>query len=104
MLIYVNFQGDKERDAGLDVSPMCDRNNATTEKSQVFIIIVIMKIDVVIVLYRIIVSVIVIAIMVIIVIVFFLSLLSIIIEFIIVIITLGWVHILHCAPSLGDLG
>ena len=28
-------QGDKERDAGLDVSPMCDRNNATTEKSQV---------------------------------------------------------------------
>jgi len=29
------LQGDKERDAGLDVSPMCDRNNATTEKSQV---------------------------------------------------------------------
>ena len=50
MLIYVNFQGDKERDAGLDVSPMCDRNNATTEKSQVLKIIVIMKIDVVIVI------------------------------------------------------
>ena len=29
------LQGDKEREAGLDVSPMCDRNNATTEKSQV---------------------------------------------------------------------
>ena len=29
------MQGDKEREAGLDISPMCDRNNATTEKSQV---------------------------------------------------------------------
>jgi len=29
------LQGDKERDAGLDISPMCDRGNATTEKSQV---------------------------------------------------------------------
>merc|ERR1711884_20149 len=29
------LQGDKEREAGLDISPMCDRNNATTEKSQV---------------------------------------------------------------------
>ena len=28
----VKFQ---EREAGLDISPMCDRNNATTEKSQV---------------------------------------------------------------------
>ena len=28
-------QGDKERDAGLDISPMCDRYNATIEKSQV---------------------------------------------------------------------
>ena len=28
----VNFQ---EREAGLDISPMCDRSNATTEKSQV---------------------------------------------------------------------
>ena len=31
------LQGDKEREAGLDISPMCDRNNATTEKSQVSI-------------------------------------------------------------------
>ena len=29
------LQGDQERQAGLDISPMCDRNNATTEKSQV---------------------------------------------------------------------
>jgi len=28
-------QGDKEREAGLDISPMCDRYNATIEKSQV---------------------------------------------------------------------
>ena len=28
-------QGDKERGAGLDISPMCDRFNATIEKSQV---------------------------------------------------------------------
>jgi hypothetical protein len=28
-------QGDRERDAGLDISPMCDRYNATIEKSQV---------------------------------------------------------------------
>ena len=28
-------QGDKERGAGLDISPMCDRYNATVEKSQV---------------------------------------------------------------------
>jgi len=28
-------QGDKERQAGLDISPMCDRFNATIEKSQV---------------------------------------------------------------------
>ena len=28
-------QGDKERKAGLDISPMCDRYNATIEKSQV---------------------------------------------------------------------
>ena len=27
--------GDKEREAGLDISPMCDRYNATVEKSQV---------------------------------------------------------------------
>lgn len=28
-------QGDRERDSGLDISPMCDRYNATVEKSQV---------------------------------------------------------------------
>jgi cAMP-specific phosphodiesterase 4 len=28
-------QGDREREAGLDISPMCDRYNATIEKSQV---------------------------------------------------------------------
>ena len=28
-------QGDKEREQGLDISPMCDRFNATIEKSQV---------------------------------------------------------------------
>ena len=32
-------QGDKEREAGLDISPMCDRYNATIEKSQVFFFI-----------------------------------------------------------------
>ena len=29
-------QGDKEREAGIDISPMCDRFNATVEKSQVW--------------------------------------------------------------------
>lgn len=28
-------QGDKERECGMDISPMCDRHNATIEKSQV---------------------------------------------------------------------
>ncbi|VDN07771.1 unnamed protein product [Thelazia callipaeda] len=28
-------QGDRERDLGIDISPMCDRNNVTIEKSQV---------------------------------------------------------------------
>ena len=28
-------QGDSERESGLDISPMCDRYNATLEKSQV---------------------------------------------------------------------
>lgn len=30
-------QGDRERDLGLDISPMCDRNNITIEKSQVHV-------------------------------------------------------------------
>lgn len=29
------LQGDKERESGIDISPMCDRYNATIEKSQV---------------------------------------------------------------------
>ena len=29
------LQGDREREQGLDISPMCDRHNATIEKSQV---------------------------------------------------------------------
>ncbi|GAB6033422.1 hypothetical protein CHUAL_013307 [Chamberlinius hualienensis] len=29
------YQGDKEREHGMDISPMCDRYNATIEKSQV---------------------------------------------------------------------
>lgn len=29
------MQGDKERENGMDISPMCDRHNATIEKSQV---------------------------------------------------------------------
>lgn len=28
-------QGDKEKEQNLDISPMCDRYNATIEKSQV---------------------------------------------------------------------
>lgn len=28
-------QGDKEKESGMDISPMCDRQNATIEKSQV---------------------------------------------------------------------
>ena len=28
-------QGDKEKEQGLEVSPMCDRGNVTIEKSQV---------------------------------------------------------------------
>ena len=30
-------QGDKEKEVGLDISPMCDRYNATIEKSQVMV-------------------------------------------------------------------
>lgn len=29
------LQGDKEKEQNLDISPMCDRLNATIEKSQV---------------------------------------------------------------------
>lgn len=29
------LQGDKERESGMDISPMCDRFNSTIEKSQV---------------------------------------------------------------------
>lgn len=29
------LQGDRERSDGLEISPMCDRHNASVEKSQV---------------------------------------------------------------------
>jgi len=29
------LQGDLEREQGLEISPMCDRNNASVEQSQV---------------------------------------------------------------------
>lgn len=32
-------QGDRERDLGIDISPMCDRNNITIAQSQVNIVI-----------------------------------------------------------------
>lgn len=28
-------QGDRERDRGMEISPMCDKHNASIEKSQV---------------------------------------------------------------------
>lgn len=28
-------QGDRERESGLDISPMCDKHTASVEKSQV---------------------------------------------------------------------
>jgi len=35
--IMVEFftQGDRERDKGMEVSPMCDKHNASIEKNQV---------------------------------------------------------------------
>lgn len=37
--IMVEFftQGDRERDKGMEISPMCDKHNASIEKSQVSI-------------------------------------------------------------------
>lgn len=32
-------QGDKERELGIEISPICDRNTATIEKSQVIYMI-----------------------------------------------------------------
>lgn len=29
-------QGDRERERGMEISPMCDKHNASVEKSQVF--------------------------------------------------------------------
>lgn len=36
--IMVEFftQGDRERDKGMEISPMCDKHNASIEKSQVW--------------------------------------------------------------------
>ena len=36
-------QGDREREIGLEISPMCDRYNATIEKSQVINIFLLEK-------------------------------------------------------------
>ena len=35
-------QGDRERDLGLELSPMCDRDNVTLEKSQVPILVIVL--------------------------------------------------------------
>jgi len=34
-VMNISFSGDKEKELGLEVSPMCDRNNVSIEKSQV---------------------------------------------------------------------
>ena len=40
-------QGDREREYSMDISPMCDRHNATIEKSQVIVMIAIIYIFVI---------------------------------------------------------
>lgn len=39
--IMVEFftQGDRERDKGMEISPMCDKHNASIEKNQVVIVV-----------------------------------------------------------------
>ena len=44
-------QGDREREAGLDISPMCDRANATIEKSQVCFITICRGLSVCVIIY-----------------------------------------------------
>ena len=44
-------QGDKEKVAGLEISPMCDRYNATIEKSQVKMIKCVMRYDLYVIHY-----------------------------------------------------
>ena len=41
-------QGDREREIGMEVSPMCDRYNATIEKSQVTILSILRKLIIII--------------------------------------------------------
>ena len=36
-------QGDREREIGMEISPMCDRYNATIEKSQVTNVILVRR-------------------------------------------------------------
>ena len=36
-------QGDREREIGMEISPMCDRYNATIEKSQVTYVFLVRK-------------------------------------------------------------
>ena len=45
-------QGDREREIGMEVSPMCDRYNATIEKSQVTILSILRKLIINIIMAR----------------------------------------------------
>ena len=45
-------QGDREREIGMEVSPMCDRYNATIEKSQVTILSILSDLIITILLWQ----------------------------------------------------
>ena len=45
-------QGDREREIGMEVSPMCDRYNATIEKSQVTILSILSDLIITILLWH----------------------------------------------------
>ena len=45
-------QGDREREIGMEVSPMCDRYNATIEKSQVTILSILSDLIILILLWH----------------------------------------------------
>lgn len=36
-MVELFTQGDRERDKGMEISPMCDKHNASIEKSQVML-------------------------------------------------------------------
>lgn len=44
--IMVEFftQGDRERDKGMEISPMCDKHNASIEKTQVKCVLILTRI------------------------------------------------------------